>query len=224
MSLNENTASTNADVQATPATKRVIAELGTVIHGTMRSQDLIPALIDRLDDLKQELALSAGDPENRGCELEITSRVGRIDTMLGFIESHLDEGDSYFESENAGWDIETLFDALDEFAPAGCYFGAHPGDGSDYGFWQGEPEETDSDDEEKSMLCHGGNTDKSMLMPGGCDQCQMLSINGTPCHESGCPNMSKVYEDGEWVKYFECRECGADVRQGECCDCSEVCE
>ncbi len=21
-----------------------------------------------------------------------------------------------------------------------------------------------------------------------CDQCQMLSINGHPCHETGCPN------------------------------------
>jgi hypothetical protein len=33
-----------------------------------------------------------------------------------------------------------------------------------------------------------------------CDQCQMLSINGIACHETGCPNMRKAWVDGEWVK------------------------
>jgi hypothetical protein len=143
MSTNENTSPTHAHVQATSASKRVVAEIGTVSHAAMRPEDLIPAFIDCLDDLKQELALSAADPDNRGCELEITARVGHIDSLLGHIESHLDEGDDYFQSENADWDLESLFDALNEFAPDGCYFGAHPGDGSDYGFWLGENPEGD---------------------------------------------------------------------------------
>lgn len=44
-------------------------------------------------------------------------------------------------------------------------------------------------------------------------------INGVFCHETGCPNSRKTYEDGAWVRYYECFECGCDVREGESCDC-----
>ena len=59
-----------------------------------------------------------------------------------------------------------------------------------------------------------------------CDSCQMLSINGVPCHETGCPNSRKTWiaERGEWVLFIECRECGCDVEQGETCSCFEPIE
>jgi len=43
-----------------------------------------------------------------------------------------------------------------------------------------------------------------------CSQCQSLVINGIPCHEQGCPNMT-----------FECRGCSNRVtRRGAYCpDC-----
>src|SRR5579884_541198 len=41
----------------------------------------------------------------------------------------------YFASEDADRDWEALIDALNEYAPDFMYFGAHPGDGADYGFW-----------------------------------------------------------------------------------------
>lgn len=37
--------------------------------------------------------------------------------------------------------VESMFDALNDVAPEGTYFGAHEGDGSDYGFWEIEPED-----------------------------------------------------------------------------------
>ncbi len=55
-----------------------------------------------------------------------------------------------------------------------------------------------------------------------CDQCEASMINGVFCHERGCPNQGKVYEDGEWVKYHECIYCGCDVRLGDNCDCQDL--
>ena len=34
-----------------------------------------------------------------------------------------------------------------------------------------------------------------------CDQCEAATINGVFCHEQGCPNRNKVYDDEEkrWI-------------------------
>jgi hypothetical protein len=59
-----------------------------------------------------------------------------------------------------------------------------------------------------------------------CDQCEMLSINGHSCHETGCQNSRKTWvpERQEWVHFVECRECGCDVEVGTVCECDEPLE
>lgn len=53
-----------------------------------------------------------------------------------------------------------------------------------------------------------------------CNQCEMLSINGVACHEHGCPNANKVWRDGEWVREYECPECGQTyLERSEANDC-----
>jgi hypothetical protein len=56
-----------------------------------------------------------------------------------------------------------------------------------------------------------------------CDQCQMLSINGHACHETGCPNSRKTWSESrqEWILFVTCRECGFEVEAGTSCDCTE---
>jgi hypothetical protein len=52
-----------------------------------------------------------------------------------------------------------------------------------------------------------------------CNQCEALVINGMFCHEHGCPNEYKKWdnETEEWKSVIECPECGCDVEEGETC-------
>jgi len=42
-----------------------------------------------------------------------------------------------------------------------------------------------------------------------CDQCEILRINGTICHETGCPNERRTWNADacEWVRVYRCAEC-----------------
>jgi hypothetical protein len=50
-----------------------------------------------------------------------------------------------------------------------------------------------------------------------CDQCEMLRIQGIPCHETGCPNERKTWDPIEqrWQGSYKCWECGEDIPEDE---------
>jgi len=96
-------------------------ETGTVIHGTLRNEDLIPAFFEELE---------RRDPDARDTLLNDWEHMFDPNENGYVLRTDLDntEDQDYFL-----W--EALWGALDRIAPKGYYFGAHPGDGSDFGFW-----------------------------------------------------------------------------------------
>ena len=90
-----------------------VLRVGTVSHGTMRPEDLIPSFIWEANGLRLSQA-----------ERDIVRRITRAMHVAG-----------YYDSEQANNDCTVLFDILDAHCPDYCTFGAHEGDGSDYGVW-----------------------------------------------------------------------------------------
>ena len=106
---------------AKPMNNAKNAHSGTVSAGTMRNEDLIPCFCAYLRAHSEELT-----------SLEFDGIVA--------IEQDVEDGDSayYANHKQANADLEALFEALNGLAPEGYYFGSHPGDGSDFGFWEYE--------------------------------------------------------------------------------------
>lgn len=94
------------------------SSLGSISHGTMREADLIPSFTRHLEWLTQ-----AGRNDRTDRQTKLIAEADAVED---------------FDSEEAGYILEALFDALDEFSPEGAYFGANEGDGSDYGYWMGD--------------------------------------------------------------------------------------
>jgi hypothetical protein len=99
-------------------------QLGSVSHGTLRLQDLLPRFLETLTALGGDIPTDLECPTH----IEYLNYPGPDTTAC-------DEDDPFWTSEEAGWDMEALFDALQNSCPPFVYFGSTEGDGSDFGFW-----------------------------------------------------------------------------------------
>jgi hypothetical protein len=93
---------------------------GSYSHGTLRPQDLLRRFAD---------VLAAHDPEPG--EARLIHEARGLATALDSDDAHTFETASEYAPET----VDALMDALTDRAPAGHYFGAHEGDGSDFGCW-----------------------------------------------------------------------------------------
>jgi YD repeat-containing protein len=91
----------------------------------MRPEDLIPCFLD-------ELGVLAKANENKEDLAFVEEVIERREEMCKNDEFSYEE---YYDSESASYDLEELFDRLEGYALPYFYFGSHPGDGADYGFW-----------------------------------------------------------------------------------------
>jgi hypothetical protein len=99
-------------------------ETGTVIHGTLRDEDLIPAFLEALR--------VAGVPTFLPALEWLRSRQNKA--WIGGDWVVVDEYDSRLLQDRTEL-VEDLIQRLNHVSPPGLYFGAHPGDGSDFGWW-----------------------------------------------------------------------------------------
>lgn len=106
------------------------ASIGSVSTGTMRDDDLLETFYGEI-----EYQISR-QTRNGDCN----DILEHADSVLADAEElYLDNGDidqSKLDSgEVAEWINEKAIDCLEQFAPPYSYFGSHPGDGADYGYW-----------------------------------------------------------------------------------------
>jgi hypothetical protein len=95
-------------------------QIGTLIHGTLRNEDLLQAFSDELAriDLARFEEVIKHDAHLFAESANLT-----IDGIVEGLGQHVDDV------------INDLMDALNEYAPAHAYFGTLEGDASDFGFW-----------------------------------------------------------------------------------------
>lgn len=106
------------------------ASFGSVSTATLRPQDLLASFASAIDDNLARNWRHFALPEN----------VATFDRLTALVKEAKNLNGDGIESDFRIADIEeliaeTLPDALNEFAPPYAYFGAHPGDGADFGFW-----------------------------------------------------------------------------------------
>jgi hypothetical protein len=93
---------------------------GTVSHGTLRTQDLLRSFADEYQRVLPFNGFSlAYDAREMADKLDASGQPATDDAL-----------------QTAEGILEVLFEELDAIATRqGFYFGAHPGDGSDFGYW-----------------------------------------------------------------------------------------
>lgn len=100
---------------------------GTVIKGTMKMIDLVPAFYDELKRVGAApftLQILEGDVE---FARYLRDTDGDDNTWVDTLDNE-DPG-------SAEWVLERLTTMLEEHAPPGLYFGPHQGASLDYGWW-----------------------------------------------------------------------------------------
>ena len=107
------------------------ASIGTVIAGTLRTEGLLSALLSELGSLTLRSGVFLSQPGEFPTQDYFARVIGDAQDCF------TDDGETLSEDgeSDAPEVLSELHEALDLFAPPYCYFGAHPGDGADFGFW-----------------------------------------------------------------------------------------
>ena len=98
-------------------------------QGTMLERDLVPTFLRFLSKIEGKEILSYVE------QLSLENKAALLCWLVGV---DVDLATPQAQDEMSWFLWEVLVEALNDIAPEGCYFGSHPGDGADYGFWPNE--------------------------------------------------------------------------------------
>ena len=100
--------------------------LGSISTGTLRTEDLLDAVIVEVEYLfGPRLIWPPNEPVKNWGEMSVALR-----KAYSAAKAVMD-----YDSEDAGYILDELIDALNEYAPPHVYLGMHEGDGADLGWW-----------------------------------------------------------------------------------------
>ncbi len=106
------------------------AQFGSISHGTLRTEDLLESFADALRNISRQNLVEIADLKTSDAQfMQWFEAQSKRDQLIGSART-IDP-----DSEDAAELVNELIDALNEFAPSFGYFGTHPGDGSDFGYW-----------------------------------------------------------------------------------------
>lgn len=106
----------------------------SILWGTMKPEDIMYHFARFLAKAKKEERIILGR-NNSSLLNEAVAIIKKYPKCFGYSAT----ADLPARMENEVNDIAgALFDVMDNIAPEGCYFGARPGDGTDYGFWESD--------------------------------------------------------------------------------------
>ena len=111
---------------------------GTVIHGTLLPEELLQAFLAQLEAMDGKRAS------------EIRKEYAAV---VVYLPGEIPQGDGQSLAMQAAWMLETLHEALNACAPEGLFFGSHPGDGSDFGFWPIESHGSIEENDYPARVC-----------------------------------------------------------------------
>jgi len=114
------------------------ADFGSISSGTMQSEDLLESFASELDYQLSRQPCSFKRAPYRKLIREANQCLRRLNGEG--TKAQQQEAEEY-----ASEIVNDLIDNLTEFAPPLAYFGSHPGDGADYGFWLHEDFQRDFD-------------------------------------------------------------------------------
>lgn len=157
-------------------TKPTVLPLGTISEGTLRPEDLIPAYLDAIADIRvtrRERCIADGI---------------RLETRFPtFYEPDGDTG----SHDNLDHAIERLTEILESHVPDYCYFGTLEGDGACFGVWVSD-----------EVLTPGARVDDLIRSEYSPSQWrEMCGRPGQPAEDHGCTYYLQVNDHGNATLY-----------------------